>query len=137
MSDHVPALDSDTPTSKSLANHINTILSVRKNFNIALTDQRIAKALRHKVRSIETHFKEGQQVYYKREGDNKWQGPATGVGGRPLGSTYVIDHQGSLYRVSSNRLTDVEEAEGLQAGGVEKPSATNVTKVAEKTSEVK
>ena len=43
--DNVPALDYYTPTSKLLADHKNTILAVRKNFNQALTDQRIAKAL--------------------------------------------------------------------------------------------
>ena len=38
-------------------------------------------------------------------------GPATVIGGRPLGSRYVVEHQGCLYRISSNRLTTVEKAE--------------------------
>ena len=86
---------------------------MRKNFNKAITDQRVAKALQHKVRSVEIHFKEGERVYYKRDGLNQWLGPATVIGGRPMGSTYVIEHQGSIYRVSSNRLKNVEKAENF------------------------
>ena len=40
-------------------------------------------------------------------------GPATVIGGRPLGSRYVVEHQGCLYRISSNPLTTVEKAETL------------------------
>ena len=84
---------------------------MRKNSNLDLRDNRISKALRHKVNRVKRHSNGGDRVYYKGDHENQWMGPATVIGERPLGSRYVVEHQGCLYRISSNCLTTVEKAE--------------------------
>ena len=53
-------------------------------------------------------FAQGSKVYYKRDGQDRWRGPATVIGND--GSVYYVRHQGSLYRVSACRITHLEDA---------------------------
>ena len=61
MTDKLPALSGVT-TSESVAAHIQALYSGRKAFMEALCEDRIRKALRHKVRAVERRFSQGEQV---------------------------------------------------------------------------
>ena len=77
MTDRLPALEGIT-TSESVAAHINALYAGRRAFMEAQCDEKIRKALRHKVRAVEKHYISGEQVFYKRDGDKAaWRGPAT------------------------------------------------------------
>ena len=76
MTDRLPALEGVT-TSESVAAHINALYAGRKAFAEAQCDEKIRKALRHKVRAVERTYKQGEKVYYRRDTDKaRWRGPA-------------------------------------------------------------
>ena len=106
-SDKLPALEGTT-TSEAVANHIKAIYEARRAFVESESSERIRRALRHKVRSVERDYQLGQWVYYKRDGKgNRWHGPAKVIG--KDGSTIFIKHQNSFLRVASCRLQPTEE----------------------------
>ena len=74
--DKLPALNGVT-TSKLVADHINTLHLARKAFVESESSERIRRALRHNVRSVEDVFTTGQKVYYFRDKEKLWRGPAT------------------------------------------------------------
>lgn len=107
LSDKLPALEGVT-TSKVVAEHINALHAGRKAFAEVQCDESIRRALRHRVRAAEKVFKPGNKVYYKRDGQDRWKGPAVVIGND--GSVYYIRHQGNLYRVAACRLNDIEDS---------------------------
>ena len=114
MTDKLPALSGVT-TSESVAAHIQGLYSGRKAFMEAVCDDRIRKALRHKVRAVERRFEQGEQVYYRREGDKaQWRGPATVLGSK--GAVHYLVHQGDVVRVAACRLVSTAEAEEQMSG---------------------
>ena len=109
MTDKLPALEGVT-TSQSVAAHINAMYGARKEFMSALCDERIRRALRHKVRAVERRYTSGEEVYYKRDSDRaQWRGPATVIGNR--GALHFLVHQGELVRVAACRMVHTGEAE--------------------------
>ena len=109
MSDKLPALEGIT-TSESVAAHITAMYAGRKAFTEAQYDEKVRKALRHKVRAVERRYVSGEQVFYRREGDRKeWRGPATVIGNK--GSVHYLVHQGEIVRVAACRMVAVGEAE--------------------------
>ena len=126
MTDKLPALSGVT-TSESVAAHIQALYSGRKAFMEALCDDRIRKALRHKVRAVERRFMQGEQVYYRREGDKaQWRGPATVLGNK--GAVHYLIHQGDVVRVAACRLVSTAEADDQMSA---KQEATVAPKQAE------
>ena len=114
LTDKLPALSGVT-TSESVAAHIQGLYSGRKAFMEAVCDDRIRKALRHKVRAVERRFMQGEQVYYRREGDKaQWRGPATVLGNK--GAVHYLVHQGDVVRVAACRLVSTAEAEEQMSG---------------------
>ena len=114
MTDRLPVLEGVT-TSESVAAHINALYAGRKAFAEAQCDEKIRKALRHKVRAVERTYNQGEKVYYRRDSDkSRWRGPATVLGNK--GSIYYLVHQGDVIRVAACRLVTVGEAEE-QIGG--------------------
>ena len=107
LSDKLPALEGVT-TSKVVAEHINALHAGRKAFAEVQCDESIRRALRHRVRAAEKVFKPGNKVYYKRDGQDRWNGPAVVIGND--GSVYYIRHRGNLYRVAACRLNDIEDS---------------------------
>ena len=109
MSDKLPALEGVT-TSESVAAHITAMYAGRKAFTEAMYDEKVRKALRHKVRAVERRYTSGEQVFYRRDGDKKeWRGPATVIGNK--GSVHYLVHQGEVVRVAACRLVAVGDAE--------------------------
>ena len=105
LNDTLPGLEG-VSTSKAVSEHITALHSGRKAFAEVQCDEQTRRALRHKVRAVEKRYEQGSKVYYKRDGQDRWRGPATVIGND--GSVYFLRHQGSLYRVPSCRIIDIE-----------------------------
>jgi hypothetical protein len=101
MTDKPPALEGVT-TSEVLAKHLNALHAARRAFIQSEADERIRRALRCKVRASEQVFENGDRVFYKREGHEKWLGPGKVV--FQDGRVIFIRHGGIFVRVSPNRL---------------------------------
>ena len=70
-----PALDCST-SSLAVANLTSALNLSRKAFLEADCSNRIRKALLANVRNDNGPFLQGQSVYYKKDGENRWRGPA-------------------------------------------------------------
>jgi hypothetical protein len=101
MSDNVSALQGST-TSETFAEHVNALHSARHAFIKSESDERIRRALRHKVRASEERYENGDRVFYKREGKDKWLGPGKVV--FQDGKVVFVRHGSVFVRVSPNRL---------------------------------
>ena len=75
MSDKLSAFTGPN-TSEALEKHLNALHAARKSFVEVESNEHICHALRHKVRLCETVFNHGDSVFYKREGQERWLGPA-------------------------------------------------------------
>ena len=108
MTDKIPALD-DTTTSETFAKHLNTLHASRKAFIDTEANERIRRALRSKVRAGEQIYTNGDMLFYKREGKEKWEGPGKVVF---QDEKVVFVRHGSVFvRVSPNRLCSFESDE--------------------------
>ena len=96
-----PALQGTT-SSEALMSHLNTLHSARKAFIQCETDEKIRRALRHQIRSVDVKFEPGELVYYKRENSNKWLGPGKVI--FQDGRLVFVRHGGTYIRVSTNRI---------------------------------
>ena len=86
----VPTLDNpyENPTvlehespSERVAEHISAMYSARKHQMEKDADEKIRRALAHKTRDVMSkEVVQGDKVYYKRDNDNRWKGPATVIG---------------------------------------------------------
>ena len=75
-----PAMNGVT-TSKSVAAHISALHKSRIAFTEAICDQKVMRALRHKVRAVERTYALGQKVYYRRDGEKvEWRELAVVIG---------------------------------------------------------
>ena len=102
MQSELPALDGKT-SSETFHKHLNALYETRKAYIKSEADERIRRALRCKVRAAEQIFENGDMVFYKREGKEKWLGPGKVV--FQDGKVVFVRH-GSIYvRVSPNRLS--------------------------------
>lgn len=97
-----PALDTQT-SSEALAKHLNILHSAKKAFIETEASERIKRALRNRIRVSEEVYDCGDCVYYKRDGQAKWNGPAKVV--FQDGNVVFVRHGGVFVRVSPNRLT--------------------------------
>ena len=70
MTDNIVALDGKT-SSEVFAEHLNALHAARRTFIECEADERVRRALRHKVRASEQVFNNGDRVYYKREAQEK------------------------------------------------------------------
>ena len=101
MSDNVAALEGST-TSEILASHLNALHAARQAFIQSEADERIRRALRSKVRASEQVYENGDRVFYKRDGQERWLGPGKVV--FQDGRLVFVRHGGVFVRVSPNRL---------------------------------
>ena len=108
MTDNLPALKGAT-WSKVLFNHLNALHSARQAYIKSESEERVRRALRHKIRASEQHFVNGDKVFYKRPGKEKWLGPGKVV--FQDGKVVFVRHGGVFVRVSPNHLIkDTKEA---------------------------
>ena len=108
LTDNVAALDGVTE-SEVFASHLNILHAARRAFIQSESEERIRRALRHKVRVNEKTFNIGDSVFYKRDNQTRWLGPGKVLG--QDGKVIFVRHGGSLVRVSSNRLIDANNVQ--------------------------
>ena len=104
MQDTLPALEGTT-RSEVFSQHLNALHATRKAFIQSEAEERIRRALRNKVRASEQVFMNGDRVFYKREGKERWLGPGKVV--FQDGKVVFVRHGGVFVRVSPNRLQKV------------------------------
>ena len=113
MTDKLPALGGTT-TSETFAKHLNTLHASRKAFIDTEANERIRRALRTKVRAAEQMYMNGNIVFYKREGKEKWLGPGKVV--FQDGKVVFVRHGSVFVRVSPNRQCKVNSVESNEDG---------------------
>ena len=97
-------------TSKLVADMINARDTARKKFVQLENTSTIKKALTERVYAGRNkHYKNGDNVYFKREKSKSWQGPAVVVG--QIDNIIVIKHGGLLYRVHPCKIIEKHEAD--------------------------
>ena len=97
--DSLPALEGITQ-SVILAKHLSALHSSRRHFIEAETSGKIRLTLRKQVRCNGDACVDGDSVYYKRENDDRWKGPAK-----------VLSREGRRLHLShSNTTTKVHES---------------------------
>ena len=104
MTDRLPALEGKT-SSEVFAKHLNALHEARRAYIQTESNERVRRALRTKVRAAEQTFEKGDPVFYKREGKEKWLGPAHVL--FQDGKVVFVRHGGIIIRVSPNRLTKI------------------------------
>ena len=98
------------------ADHLNALHEFRRAFIQSESNERIRRALRTKVRAAEDIYENGDRVYYKREGKERWLGPATVV--FQDGKVVFVRHGGIFVRVSPNQLNKIQKLkDGMTGSG--------------------
>ena len=106
MSDKLPALEGTT-SSEIFTQHLNALNEARRAYIQTEANERIRRVLRTKVRTAEQIYQNGNTVFYKREGKERWLGPASVV--FQDGKVVSVRHEGIFVRVSPNRLSKVQD----------------------------
>ena len=104
-----PSLEGTT-MSQIFAKHLNALHSAREEFIKSEADERLRRALRHKISNTEQNFQNGEYVYYKRDGKPMWLGPAKVVA--QDGKVVFIRHGGNIMRMTPNRLLKTTNSKG-------------------------
>jgi hypothetical protein len=104
MQAELPALEGTT-CSEAFSKHLNALHETRKAYIQTEADERIRRALRSKVRAAEQVFENGDMVFYKREGKERWLEPGKVV--FQDGKVVFVRHGGVFVRVLPNRLCKV------------------------------
>lgn len=94
--------------SKTLIDTLNAIHTARVEYTKAERCERIKRALKAKIRVADTIYERGDIVYFKKEGEDTWRGPAKVVF---QDSKVIFLRIGSIYyRVSANRVIKAGES---------------------------
>ena len=101
LTDGLPALDGKT-SSEVFAHHMNALHASRKAFIESESSDRIRRALRKNVSTVNRVWRHGDTVWYKRERDARWKGPAKVI--FQDGKVIWVRHGSTAVRVSANRL---------------------------------
>ena len=88
--------------SEIFAKHLNCLHSSRQLFIQSESDERIRRALRHKIRVSNEIFEKGTEVFYKKDGQSQWLGPAKVLA--QDGKLVFVRHGNQLLRIAPNRL---------------------------------
>ena len=101
VSDPPPAWENSCMSEK-LQKHLDALHSTRKAFVKSERCEKLRIALKKKIRNIEREYEQGDKVYYMRENQNRWLGPAKVV--FQDGKIIFVRQGKYLIRVSANRL---------------------------------
>ena len=93
--------------SKKLTEHLTALHATRKEFMKTESCEKIKKALKHRIRTSDTVYQYGDIVYYKRENEDRWKGPATVM--FQDGKVIYVRHGSFGIRVSANRLVKAKD----------------------------
>ena len=88
--------------SKALRDNLTALHATREAYMKAESCERLKKALKHRIRTFEHTYEHGDYVYYKRERQDAWEGPARVV--FQDNKVILVRHGGFFYKVSANRL---------------------------------
>ena len=99
--DDLPALEKSSP-SKLVCDNLNALYSNQSEFFQKVACEKLRRAMLYKVRPTGEHFVNGDQVFYRRSNDRKWQGPATVIGQE--NKQILVKHGGVYYRCHSCNL---------------------------------
>ena len=93
--------------SKEMMDTLNALHATRVAYTKSERCERIRRALRAKIRINDTIYEKGDIVYFKKEDENTWRGPAKVVF---QDSKVIFIRIGSIYyRVSANRIIKAGE----------------------------
>lgn len=95
-----------TTSSENFAKHLNALHETRKAYIQTEADERLRRALRSKIRAAEQVYENGDLVFYKRDGKERWLGPGKVV--FQDSKVVFIRHGGIYVRVSPNRLCKID-----------------------------
>ena len=101
LTNKLPALECET-TCEVVAQNLNALHKSRKLFIEADCSNRIRRALKAKVVTDKGPFVTGNSVFYKRDGEPKWRGPAKVIGQES--SVVFVRHGGRVVKVHTSRL---------------------------------
>ena len=111
----IPNIGEDSPvalenrtSSQIVADNLNAMRKSREEFIKADANERIRRALSRNTRRTEDlNVEVGSYVYYKREGEDGWRGPARVIG--KDGKVNVVRHGGQIARAHICRVRGVED----------------------------
>ena len=104
ITDGPPSWESEN-VSEALLKHLKALHATRKAFIASESCAKLKLALKSKVRCSAELYSNGEIVYYKKDNDSRWQGPAKVVFSD--GKIIFLRNGGQLVRVSANRLVKV------------------------------
>lgn len=104
LSDELPALEGTT-SSETVAKHLNASHSARKAFVAAEASEKIRRALRHKVRTTKRPLKNGDKVYFKRDDQKEWKGPAVIIG--QDSKTVILKYGSNIVRAHETHIQEI------------------------------
>ena len=108
LTNELPALETKI-SSKTVEDNLKTMNNARKAFIQAESSEKIKRALKHRIRSCnDAVFDKGDKVYYKRNKDRRWKGPASVIG--QDNKNVIIKHGGETIRVHPASLIHVDKA---------------------------
>ena len=133
LDDPPPAWE-EPEKSKTLMDTLKALHATRESYTKAERCERIKRALRAKIRICDTIYEKGDIVYFKKESEDAWRGPAKVV--FQDGKVIFIRIGSVYYRVSANRL--IKAGDGL-AANIRKmeEEEQNETPVQDKTDEIR
>jgi hypothetical protein len=117
-----PALEG-RPFSETLAKHLDALHGARKAFIESENLERIRKALRKKICTNNTVYKNGDQVWYKRKEGDRALGPGKVV--FQDGKIIFVRHGMTYVRVSANRIVKKGCEFNQKKVGVEQETAVD------------
>ena len=94
----------NTTSSEIVQTHLQGLYKARQAFLQAESSERIRRALRHNVRSVNGRIEPGEKVFYQRD-TKVWRGPGNDIGRD--GTTYLVKHGGNVVRVHQARIRKV------------------------------
>ena len=110
----LPNIVSDPPPSweinsmsEALEKHLKALHSARRAFTKSESCAKLKLALKSKIRTVDRTYENGDIVYYKRDGEDRWLGPAKVV--FQDGKIIFVRQGGYMYKVSANRLLPAGE----------------------------
>ena len=123
MTEKLPALQGVTST-EILKTNLDALFSARRAFMKCEADEKIQRALRHQIRTSEEVFGPSNNVFYKRDGSNKWLGPGKVI--FQDGKVVFVRYRGTYVRVSTNRLVKETPNSGSGSPKPEKEAGNHV-----------
>ena len=106
MDNKLPALRGRT-SSEVIASHLNALHSARRRFIETEADDKLRRALRHKMRTtISFQYQTGDRVYYKKGESCFWKGPGTVIGYD--NKQVFARHGGSYLRINPCNLQHIK-----------------------------